>query len=80
VIAATRSYGYANRDQRRDFETTNQLFGRLDYYPKSYQENRRTSFLIEGIRLEIDHWPLSPVPGNRSRHLRTLMTLSGIPR
>jgi adenylate cyclase class 2 len=43
-----------------DFEATNQLLGRLGYRPKSYQENRRTSFLIEGVRLEIDHWPLIP--------------------
>ncbi|MCW2917922.1 MAG: adenylate cyclase [Actinomycetia bacterium] len=43
-----------------DFETTNQLLGRLGFTPKSYQENRRTSFLMQGVRLEIDQWPLIP--------------------
>lgn len=43
-----------------DFETTNELLSQLGYKPKSYQENRRTSFILNGARLEIDHWPLIP--------------------
>jgi adenylate cyclase class 2 len=43
-----------------DFETTNTLLGLLGYRPKSYQENRRESFSLDGARLEIDHWPLIP--------------------
>ena len=43
-----------------DFETTNELLGRLGFKPKSYQENRRTSFMLKGAQLEIDHWPLIP--------------------
>lgn len=43
-----------------DFETTNKLLGKLGFNPKSYQENRRTSFVLGGARLEIDHWPLIP--------------------
>jgi adenylate cyclase class 2 len=41
-----------------DFEGTNALLGRLGFTPKSYQETRRTSFALEGARLEIDEWPL----------------------
>lgn len=43
-----------------DFETANTLLGLLGYRPKSYQENRRESFALDGVRLEIDHWPLIP--------------------
>ncbi|WP_116111097.1 MULTISPECIES: class IV adenylate cyclase [Amycolatopsis] len=43
-----------------DFAGTNELLGLLGFTPKSYQENRRTSFLLDGARLEIDEWPLIP--------------------
>lgn len=43
-----------------DFEAANELLGRLGFTPKSYQENRRTSFELDGGRLEIDEWPLIP--------------------
>ena len=43
-----------------EFETTNELLGKLGYQPKSYQENRRISFLLGDARLEIDSWPLIP--------------------
>jgi adenylate cyclase, class 2 len=42
------------------FEATNELLGRLGFTAKSYQENRRTSFLLDCARLEIDEWPLIP--------------------
>ncbi|QFZ17741.1 class IV adenylate cyclase [Saccharothrix syringae] len=41
-----------------DFDKTNELLGKLGYAPKSYQENRRSSFTLDEARLEIDHWPL----------------------
>jgi adenylate cyclase class 2 len=43
-----------------DFTATNELLGRLGFSPKSYQENRRTSFTLDGARLEVDEWPLIP--------------------
>ncbi|TCC55114.1 CYTH domain-containing protein [Kribbella pittospori] len=43
-----------------DFEGTNELLGRIGFEPKSYQENRRMSFELEGAQLEIDWWPLIP--------------------
>jgi len=32
----------------------------LGFTPKSYQENRRTSFTLAGAHLEIDEWPRIP--------------------
>lgn len=43
-----------------DFASTNELLALLGFTPKSYQENRRTSFLLDGARLELDEWPLIP--------------------
>ncbi|WP_406311749.1 CYTH domain-containing protein [Streptosporangium sp. NBC_01639] len=43
-----------------DFETTDELLGKLGFTPKSYQENRRTSFTLDGAELEIDEWPGIP--------------------
>jgi adenylate cyclase class 2 len=43
-----------------DFATANALLGTLGFTPKSYQENKRTSFTLDGARLEIDSWPGIP--------------------
>lgn len=43
-----------------DFDTANQLLAMMGFTPKSYQENRRTSFTLDGVRLEIDEWPGIP--------------------
>lgn len=43
-----------------DFEDTNALLGLLGFTPKSYQENKRTSFLLDGAEVEIDTWPQIP--------------------
>lgn len=43
-----------------DFESTNRLLGMLGFTPKAYQENKRTSFVLDGVRLEIDEWPMIP--------------------
>ncbi|WNV83484.1 CYTH domain-containing protein [Umezawaea sp. Da 62-37] len=43
-----------------DFIATNQLLAALGYTPKSYQENKRTSFILDGVEVEIDSWPRIP--------------------
>ncbi|WP_372411487.1 class IV adenylate cyclase [Streptomyces luteireticuli] len=43
-----------------DFDTTNTLLGLMGFTPKAYQENRRSSYLLNGVQLEIDRWPLIP--------------------
>ncbi|WP_433664684.1 class IV adenylate cyclase [Nocardia sp. CA-128927] len=42
------------------FETMNDLLGRLGFVARNYQENRRTSFELDGAQLEIDEWPMIP--------------------
>jgi adenylate cyclase class 2 len=64
-----------------DFETTNLLLGRLGFSPKSYQENRRTSFELAGARLEIDQWPMIPpyleIEGDDRDHVVRVAALLG---
>ncbi|MGW0249296.1 class IV adenylate cyclase [Nocardia goodfellowii] len=42
------------------FEATNELLAKLGFTPRGYQENRRTSFELDGVQLEIDEWPMIP--------------------
>ncbi|MFI9412966.1 class IV adenylate cyclase [Nocardia gamkensis] len=43
-----------------DFSATNALLERLGYTAKSYQENKRVSFVLDGAQLEVDTWPRIP--------------------
>ena len=43
-----------------DFATANCLLEQLGYSAKSYQENKRVSFTLDGAELELDSWPLIP--------------------
>ena len=43
-----------------DFTAASELLIMLGFTPKSYQENRRTSFILAGAHLEIDEWPRIP--------------------
>ncbi|MFD0560104.1 adenylate cyclase class 2 [Stackebrandtia endophytica] len=43
-----------------DFATANELLGLIGYTAKSYQENRRSSYRIGRVSLEIDTWPRIP--------------------
>lgn len=43
-----------------DFAATNALLGTLGFTPKSHQETKRTSFILDGAQVEIDTWPQIP--------------------
>jgi adenylate cyclase class 2 len=43
-----------------DFDTTNTILEILGFKARAYQENRRSSWTLNGVRLEIDTWPLIP--------------------
>ncbi len=40
-----------------DFETTHQFLEAIGHTAKSYQENVRTSFKLDGVDIEVDEWP-----------------------
>ncbi|MFF0963753.1 class IV adenylate cyclase [Streptomyces sp. NPDC003703] len=43
-----------------DFEEAAELLRLAGLTPRGYQENRRTSYALGAVRLEIDEWPLIP--------------------
>jgi adenylate cyclase class 2 len=58
------------------FETAPALLGRAGITPRSYQENGRESWLLDGVRLEIDEWPrISRIWRSKA----TTLTRSGSP-
>lgn len=43
-----------------DFDKTNLLLEKLGFAHKGYQENKRISYVLEGVEIEIDFWPQIP--------------------
>ena len=43
-----------------DFDRTNLILKELGYVPRSYQENRRIQYTLDGVEIDIDYWPLIP--------------------
>ncbi len=43
-----------------DFEKCNLILKELGYIPRSYQENRRIQYDLNGVEIDIDFWPLIP--------------------
>lgn len=43
-----------------DFEKTNLLLQKLGYNSKGYQENKRISYRLDDVEIEIDTWPKIP--------------------
>lgn len=43
-----------------DFEKTNLLLNKLGYFHKAYQKNRRISYRLDNVKIEIDSWPKIP--------------------
>jgi len=43
-----------------NFEKTNLLLEKLGYKHKAYQENKRISYILNNVKIEIDFWPQIP--------------------
>ncbi|GAA0312412.1 hypothetical protein GCM10010302_59090 [Streptomyces polychromogenes] len=43
-----------------DFDTAHAALTATGLTARAYQENRRSSWELDGVRLELDHWPLIP--------------------
>lgn len=43
-----------------DFEKTNKLLELAGIKNKGYQENRRVQYVLDGVEIDIDTWPLIP--------------------
>lgn len=43
-----------------NFERCNLVLKELGFEPKGYQENRRRQYILNGVEIDIDSWPLIP--------------------
>jgi len=49
-----------NEIQVSDFEETNIILNKLGYKAHTYQENKRTRYILDGTEIDIDTWPYIP--------------------
>ena len=43
-----------------DFETTNELLEKIGFKHKRYEENKRIQYILDGVEVDIDSWPMIP--------------------
>lgn len=43
-----------------DFDDTNRILNELGYIARNYQENKRITYILDDIEIDIDTWPLIP--------------------
>ncbi|MCI7003122.1 MAG: hypothetical protein MR904_02095 [Clostridia bacterium] len=43
-----------------DFKTTDELLNKLGYKARSIQQNRRIQYMLNGVEIDIDFWPMIP--------------------
>lgn len=62
-----------------DFEETNRMLEELGYKSHTYQENKRTRYVLENVELDIDSWPYIPtyleIEGKDEISVRKMMEL-----
>lgn len=49
-----------NEIEVSDFDTMHSILEELWYQHKSYQENKRESYILNNVNIEIDSWPMIP--------------------
>lgn len=64
-----------------DFERTNLILKELGYEAKGYQENRRVQYILNGVEIDIDYWPLIPtyleIEGSSEDDVYSVLSLLG---
>ena len=43
-----------------DFDATDEILNKLGYTARSIQENRRIRYILDGVEIDIDFWPMIP--------------------
>lgn len=43
-----------------DFKVTDEMLNKMGYYARSKQENRRIRYMLDGVEIDIDFWPMIP--------------------
>ncbi|MBP3630162.1 MAG: CYTH domain-containing protein [Clostridia bacterium] len=43
-----------------DFDITNEILNKLGYQVRTTQENRRIQYILDGVEIDFDFWPMIP--------------------
>lgn len=43
-----------------DFENTNEILKKLGYVPRTFQQNFRIEYTLNGVNFDLDKWPMIP--------------------
>jgi adenylate cyclase class 2 len=43
-----------------DFDKTNSILEELGYKNRGFQQNKRTQYILNGVEIDLDRWPLIP--------------------
>lgn len=62
-----------------DFEKTNELLENMGIKSRGYQENKRTQYVLNGVEIDIDSWPMIPtyveIEGKNEEEVMTTLKL-----
>ena len=62
-----------------DFEETNKMLEEMGYKAHTYQENKRTRYMLDGVEFDIDSWPYIPtyleIEGKSEESVKKMMDL-----
>ena len=65
-----------------DFEETNSILEELGYKAHTYQQNRRTRYILNDVELDIDSWPYIPtyleIEGKNEKSVKDMIKLLGV--
>ena len=65
-----------------DFEKTNQILEELGYKHRGFQQNKRTQYILDGVEVDLDRWPLIPeymeIEGPSIEKVEEILTKLGI--
>lgn len=60
-----------------NFEDTNEILGKLGYVPRTYQENFRIEYNLDGVNFDLDKWPMIPayleIEGNSEKEVLDML-------
>lgn len=65
-----------------DFDETNNMLEELGYKAHTYQENKRTRYMLNDVELDIDTWPYIPtyleIEGKDEKSVKDMIELLGV--
>lgn len=68
--------------QVSDFETTNTMLNKLGYKSHTYQENKRTRYILDNVEIDIDTWPYIPtyveIEGKSTEAVKNMINKLGL--